>query len=134
MGFYEHGNKSSGFIKGERFIDELSDDRFPQKGSVPWSQFHIKIDTDHTETVLWFYYIPVTTKMHKIHQDGPSPNMFVDRAMDSDVPSRLRWTLFRYLENHMGQSYIALMTGRSDVVTYVCGDIFKSINESSREI
>jgi hypothetical protein len=37
MGFYEHGNKSSGFIKGERFIDELSDDRFPQKGSVPWS-------------------------------------------------------------------------------------------------
>jgi hypothetical protein len=34
-GSYEHGNETSGFIKGREFLDQLSDHKF-LKDSAPW--------------------------------------------------------------------------------------------------
>jgi hypothetical protein len=37
--FYEHGNESSGVIKGAKFLDQLSGIQLVKKGSDPWSQY-----------------------------------------------------------------------------------------------
>jgi hypothetical protein len=36
-GSCEHGNESSGSIKGVEFLDYLSDYQLPNKDSAPWS-------------------------------------------------------------------------------------------------
>jgi len=36
-GFNEHGNEPSGSIKGEVFLDQLSEYQLTKKASVPWS-------------------------------------------------------------------------------------------------
>jgi len=39
--YCEHGNETSGFIKGGEFVDWLSDYKLPKKGSAPRSLFSL---------------------------------------------------------------------------------------------
>lgn len=36
-GPWKHGDKTSGFIRGRKFLENLSDSQLPKKGVGPWN-------------------------------------------------------------------------------------------------